>query len=123
MRMEKKTSDGYVLKSEVLLIIQNYIRGIQMNDHGTDSGIPQLYAVMDKVNEMPTEDAAPVTAPGEELLCQICGKIIRPKITASEQGIFIETKYASIRGGKGNLCVKEHVCEDCVRKLSSICSN
>lgn len=58
--MEKKNSDGYVLKSEVLLIVQNYIRDIQMNDHGTDSGIPQLYAVMDKVNGIPTEDVAPV---------------------------------------------------------------
>lgn len=40
--MGKKNTDGYVLKSEVLLIIQNYIRGIQMDDHRTDSGIPQL---------------------------------------------------------------------------------
>lgn len=30
--MSKKRNDGYVLKSEMLLIIQNYIRGIQMND-------------------------------------------------------------------------------------------
>lgn len=58
--MGKKNVDGYVLKSEVLLIIQNYIRGIQMNDYGTDSGIPQLYAVMDKVDEMKIEDVAPV---------------------------------------------------------------
>lgn len=60
MEHGKENTDGYVLKSEVLLIVQNYIRGIQMNDHGTDSGIPQLYAVMDKVNEMPLEDVAPV---------------------------------------------------------------
>ena len=56
--MRKKKADGYVLKSEVLLIIQNYIRCIQMNDHGTDSGIPQLYTLMDKVDEMATEDVA-----------------------------------------------------------------
>ena len=41
--MGKKNKDGYVLKSEVLLIIQNYIRGIQMQDYGTDAVIPQLY--------------------------------------------------------------------------------
>lgn len=58
--MSKKRNDGYVLKSEVILIIQNYIRSIQMNDYGTDSGIPQLYAVMDKVDKMTTEDVAPV---------------------------------------------------------------
>lgn len=58
--MGKKNKDGYVLKSEVTLVIQNYIRGIQMNDYGTDSGIPQLYAVMDKINELPTEDVVPV---------------------------------------------------------------
>lgn len=50
--------------------------------------------------------------------CPICDKIIRPKVTANEDGIFIETKYASIRGGKGNLCIKKNVCEDCVRKMS-----
>ncbi len=58
--MSKKRNDGYVLKSEVILIIQNYIRGILMNDHGTDSGIPQLYAVMDQVDQMTTEDVTPV---------------------------------------------------------------
>lgn len=58
--MGKKNKDGYVLKSEVLLIIQNYIRGIQMQDYGTDAGIPQLYSVMDKINEMPLEDVSPV---------------------------------------------------------------
>lgn len=50
--MGKKNTDGYVLKSEVLLIIQNYIRGIQMMDYGKDSGIPQLYAVMDAISKM-----------------------------------------------------------------------
>lgn len=58
--MGKKNTDGYVLKSEVLLIIQNYIRGIQMDDHRTDSGIPQLYGVMNKVDKMEIEDVAPV---------------------------------------------------------------
>lgn len=51
----KKKKDGYVLKSEVQLIIQNYIRGIQMNDYGNDNGIPQLYRVMDMIEKMPVE--------------------------------------------------------------------
>lgn len=51
----KKNKDGYVLKSEVQLIIQNYIRGIQMNDYGNDDGIPQLYRVMDMIEKMPVE--------------------------------------------------------------------
>lgn len=46
---KKNNKDGYVLKSEVQLIIQNYIRRIQMNDYGKDNGIPQLYAVMEKM--------------------------------------------------------------------------
>ena len=58
--MRKKNKDGYILKSEAILIIQNYIRGIQMNDYGTDDGIPQLYAVMDQIDDMKTEDVAPV---------------------------------------------------------------
>ena len=56
--MKKKKLDGYVKKSEVLIIIQNYIRGIQMMDHGADSGIPQLYAVMDIIEKMPVEITA-----------------------------------------------------------------
>ena len=54
--MAKKNKDGYVLKSEVQLIIQNYIRGIQMNDYGSDEGISQLYAVMKQIEQMPIKD-------------------------------------------------------------------
>lgn len=50
--MPKKNKDGYILKSEALLVIQNYIRSIQMQDYAKDSGIPQLYAVMDKIDEL-----------------------------------------------------------------------
>ena len=53
----KKSKDGYVLKSEVQLIIQNYIRSIQMNDYGSDNGIPQLYRVMDMIEKMPIKDS------------------------------------------------------------------
>ena len=55
--MAKKNKDGYVLKSEVNLIIQNYIRVIQMNDYGNDNGIPQLYRVMDMIEKMPIKDS------------------------------------------------------------------
>ena len=53
----KKSKDGYVLKSEVQLIIQNYIRSIQMNDYGSDNGIHQLYRVMEKIEKMPIKDS------------------------------------------------------------------
>lgn len=53
---KNKTKDGYILKSEVQHIIQNYIRSIQMNDYGSDSGIPQLYAVMEQIEKMPIKD-------------------------------------------------------------------
>ena len=55
MRSEKN-KDGYLMKSEVLLLIQNYIRNIQMNDYGNDSGIPQLYAVMEQIKNLQTVD-------------------------------------------------------------------
>ena len=57
VNMTKKNKDGYVLKSEVQLIIQNYIRSIQMNDYGSDNGIPQLYRVMEKIEKMPIKDS------------------------------------------------------------------
>ena len=50
--MTKKSKDGYILKSDVQLIIQNYIRSIQMNDSGSDNGITQLYTVMKQIEKM-----------------------------------------------------------------------
>ena len=54
--IRKKNKDGYVLKSEVQLIIQNYIRSIQMNDYGNDNGISKLYNVMDMIEDIPTKE-------------------------------------------------------------------
>ena len=50
----KNKKDKYLLKSEVQLLIQSYIRNIQMNDYGTDSGIPQLYEIMEQIDKLPT---------------------------------------------------------------------
>lgn len=52
----KNKKDKYLLKSEVQSLIQNYIRNIQMNDSGTDSGIPQLYAIMEQIDKLPAID-------------------------------------------------------------------
>lgn len=52
----KNKKDKYLLKSEVQLLIQNYIRNIQMNDSGTDCGIPQLYTIMEQIDKLPTID-------------------------------------------------------------------
>ena len=52
----KNKKDKYLLKSEVQLLIQNYIRNIQMNDSGSDSGIPQLYEIMEQIDKLPTID-------------------------------------------------------------------
>ena len=52
----KNKKDKYLLKSEVQLLIQNYIRNIQMNDSGTDNGIPQLYTIMEMIENLPTRD-------------------------------------------------------------------
>ena len=52
----KNKKDKYLLKSEVQSLIQNYIRNIQMNDSGTDSGISQLYTVMEQIDKLPTID-------------------------------------------------------------------
>jgi hypothetical protein len=49
----KRTTKGLVEKADVLQLIQNYIRSIQMNDYGKDSGIPQLYTIMSKIEELP----------------------------------------------------------------------
>lgn len=54
----KQNKDEYLKKSEVQLLIQNYIRNIQMNDYGNDSGIPQLYSVMEQIEKLPTVDIA-----------------------------------------------------------------
>ncbi len=53
--MRKAKKDELLRKSEVLLLIQNYIRSIQMNDYAKDTGIPQLYHIYDEVEKMKTE--------------------------------------------------------------------
>ena len=50
----KNKKDGYLIKSQVQLLIQNYIRNIQMND--CDSGIPQLYEIMEQIDNLPIVD-------------------------------------------------------------------
>ena len=55
MRSNNK-KDGYLMKSEVQSLIQNYIRNIQMNDSGSDNGIPQLYVIMEQIDNLPTVD-------------------------------------------------------------------
>ena len=52
----KNKKDKYLLKSEVQSLIQNYIRSIQMNDGGSDNGIPQLYTIMEQIDKLPTID-------------------------------------------------------------------
>ena len=49
----KNKKDGYLIKSQVQTLIQNYIRNIQMNDSGSDNGIPQLYAIMEQIDNLP----------------------------------------------------------------------
>ena len=53
----KKKQLGYVKVEDVLQTIQNDIRNIQMHDYGTDSGITQLYALMAKIEKMPSLSA------------------------------------------------------------------
>jgi hypothetical protein len=55
--MRDRAKKEWILKSEVELIIQNYIRNIQMNDYGKDSGIPQLYAVKGQISKLPAKGA------------------------------------------------------------------
>ena len=50
----KNKKDGYLIKSQVQSLIQNYIRNIQMND--CDSGIPQLYEIMRQIDNLPIVD-------------------------------------------------------------------
>lgn len=56
-RRIRKTCQGVVKKEDVLQLIQNYIRSIQMNDYGKDEGIYQLYHAMELIEKMtPLED-------------------------------------------------------------------
>lgn len=71
--MSNKPKDGNILKSDVLWIIQDYIRGIQMNDYGSDSGIPQLYAVMEQIEKMEVQEAHWVRDADGAWRCSHCG--------------------------------------------------
>ena len=71
--MSKKPKDGNVLKSDVLWIIQNYIRDIQMKDYSSDNGIPQLYAVMDQIENMEVQEAHWIKDEDGAWKCSHCG--------------------------------------------------
>ena len=52
-------------------------------------------------------------------VCDMCGKIIFPDITTSGDGGYDVMKTsAEIRGGFGNKVVCNHVCNDCVEKVT-----
>ena len=53
--MRKAKKDELIKKSEVLLLIQNYIRSKQMYDFTKDTGIPQLYHIYSEVEKLKTE--------------------------------------------------------------------
>ena len=57
------------------------------------------------------------TLEDETFMCKGCGKIISPKITVNEHGIFIESSRAEIGGGKENYCIERDICEECVKKV------
>ena len=71
--MRKKPKYGSVQKEDVLWIIQNYIRNIQMNDYGMDKGIPQLYAVMEQIEKMEVQEAHWLKDERGALVCSHCG--------------------------------------------------
>lgn len=71
--MSKKLKDGKVLKSDVLWTIQNYIRDIQMNDYGSDKGIPQLYALMKQIENMKVQEAYWFKNDKGAWVCSHCG--------------------------------------------------
>ena len=60
LKKPKRTTKGPVMKEDVLLVLQNYIRQIQMNDYGTDSGITQLYHAISLIEELPLADPVSV---------------------------------------------------------------
>lgn len=51
-------------------------------------------------------------------LCDVCGKIVYPKVTINESGIFIERESAEFRGGLGNHIIKKNVCENCLNAIN-----
>jgi len=48
--------------------------------------------------------------------CEVCERLVFPKITTNEHGIFVEDRRSEIRGGKGNRRIKSNVCEECIQR-------
>lgn len=47
-----KKADVLVKKKDVILVLQNMIREIQMNDYGTDSGVKELYEAIKRIDAL-----------------------------------------------------------------------
>lgn len=68
-----KYKDGSIQKSDVLWLLQNHIREIQIADEANTPCIPQLYAVMDKIGEMEVQEAYWLRDTDGAWKCSHCG--------------------------------------------------
>ncbi len=50
--------------------------------------------------------------------CQICGRVIPPKVFYVGEGLCIESDRAEIRGGLKNKILKKDICNECYKKLT-----
>lgn len=50
-------------------------------------------------------------------ICNMCGRIIYPKVTIDRYGISVVDERAEIRGGLGNHILKKNVCNECIHKM------
>lgn len=67
-----KPKDGAVLKSDVLWIIQNHIRNIQMNG-AENKSIKELYSVMEQIGDMEVQEAHWLKCDDGAWKCSHCG--------------------------------------------------
>jgi len=85
----------------------------------TDALAPYFWG--DITLEEATENAAQLfveTYVKGSFVCEWCGKIIYPKVTTNEHGIFVESNSAELRGGVGNACIAKNICEACYQKVN-----
>ena len=50
-------------------------------------------------------------------VCAICGRVVKPTVSVSDNGVIITSEATNLRGGLGNKTLASPVCSECANKM------
>jgi hypothetical protein len=57
----------------------------------------------------------------QQFICSMCEKIVSPEVKVNQDGMLeMTSETGELRGGLGNKVIKNHICSECMKKISFI---